>query len=173
MPPRLKDSTKAWPKRVDGTPVNPNSTEGMLISGVVVPEPQGMPWRKPYEETLEPANAAAILASTPQADDGSAVLWKEPPPGVDFFRVHLADEEFPEVPPMLGCVCSSDQLEDVLECMMGSNEQPRYRNPTTGLEFEWTSAPANFYGPAAGNWGVPRMAEELEKKEVAELDDKE
>ena len=102
MPPRKKEETAAaWATRADGTPINPNSSEGMVLSGELRPRaPQA-----PYTEALEPANAAALLAATPDAD-GATTLAKEPPAGVEFFKLHVADEKFPEAR-RVGLSCSS------------------------------------------------------------------
>lgn len=173
MPPRKKEETAAaWATRADGTPINPNSSEGMVLSGELRPRaPQA-----PYTEALEPANAAALLAATPDAD-GATTLAKEPPAGVEFFKLHVADEKFPEAPAMLACNCMSDQLEDVLEAMMGTrgggpSEPERYRNPKSGLEFEWVVPPANFYDKAAPGWEAGKMAEDVQA-EGDDADDRE
>ena len=164
MPPktvRRKDPTQSWPTRLDGTPINPNTLEAMLVKGLVAPPRSGMPWRKPYEATLEPANAQAILAIA-QREGGAAAggdaddeitLFKEPPAGVEFFRLHAADENYPEALPQLAASCASDQLESVLDCMRGLDDAPRWRNPETGLEFEWTTPPP---GCASARLGFAR-----------------
>ena len=152
MPPktvRRKDPTRSWPTRLDGTPINPNTLEAMLVKGLVAPPRSGMPWRKPYAATLEPANAQAILAIARREGGGAAggdaddevTLFKAPPAGVTFYRLHAADENYPEALPQLAASCAPDQLESVLDCMRGLDDAPRWRNPETGLEFEWTTPP--------------------------------
>ena len=146
MPPktvRRKDPTRSWPTRLDGTPINPNTLEAMLVKGLVEPPRAGMPWRKPYEATLEPANAQAILAISRReggggVDGGDAddevTLFKPPPAGAVFYRLHAADENYPEALPTLAASCAPDQLEEMLDCMRGLDDAPRWRNPETGLE---------------------------------------
>ena len=63
---------------------------------------------------------------------------------------------------MLAAVCMSDQMQEVLDCMCGADEAPKFRNPKTGLEFEWTTPPPGFFGPGQGKWGQSLMPEEVD-----------
>ncbi|KAJ1460615.1 hypothetical protein M885DRAFT_509689 [Pelagophyceae sp. CCMP2097] len=165
MPPRRirKDPKADWPLRADGSQINPNTNEGMLLSGVVRTAKEGVPGvlqPQAYAGEAVPANAAAALASLAQPGDG-LLLYKKLPGDCEIFKLHLANERFPEQAPVLAVTCDVDDLDKVLEAVLGDHEAPRYVNPKTGLEFEWTVAPPGFYKPAGG-WDEGKTAQDFE-----------
>mmetsp|Transcript_2704 Transcript_2704/g.8494 ORF Transcript_2704/g.8494 Transcript_2704/m.8494 type:complete len:168 (-) Transcript_2704:1343-1846(-) len=167
MPPRKikKDPKADWVQTADGRLVNPNSEEGLLARGVIKPREE----EAPFTEEVVPCNRAATLLAMPQPEEG-AVLYKKLPGDCEVFKLHLADETFPDVEPALAVTCDSDDVGKVLESMLGDGSKPRYLNPKTGLEFEWTVAPPGFYAAPKG-WDKPKTAEEIQA--AADDDDKE
>lgn len=115
---------------------------------------------EPYTEEVVPCNAAATLAAMPQPDDGF-LLYKKLPGDCEAYKLHYADNDFPDAEPAFAVTCDTDDLGKVLDSVIGDGEAPRYINPKTGLEFEWTVAPPGFYTKAKG-WETGKLPEEFE-----------
>lgn len=122
---------------------------------------------EPYTEEVVPCNAAATLAAMPQPENG-VLLYKKLPGDCEAYKLHVANDQFPEEPPLLAITCDTDDLGKVLDAVIGDGEEPRYANPKTGLEFEWTIAPPGFYGKPKG-WDTAKHLSDL----AGEDDDKE
>mmetsp|Transcript_8254 Transcript_8254/g.21382 ORF Transcript_8254/g.21382 Transcript_8254/m.21382 type:complete len:164 (-) Transcript_8254:49-540(-) len=157
MPPRKikKDPKADWLKTNDGRLVDPNSLEGLRLRGVVAEEPPV----EPYTEELVPANAAATMAEMPQTD-GGLLLYKKLPGDVEVHKMHVADENFPDNGPYLSVTCDTDDVAKVVDAVLGDGSKPRYKNPKTGLEFEWTVAPPGFFAKPSG-WDKPKIVEDF------------
>mmetsp|Transcript_2905 Transcript_2905/g.4053 ORF Transcript_2905/g.4053 Transcript_2905/m.4053 type:complete len:163 (+) Transcript_2905:11-499(+) len=160
MPPRRikKDRQENWIETDDGRLVNPNSNEGMVLSGIVKPAPEV----KPYSEDLIPANAAAAIKALP-CDENGLLLYKKLPGDCEVYKMHMADDTNPDALPMPGIVCDADDLTKVLQSIVGDAEGPRYKNPKSGLEFEWTEPPPGFYQSKPG-WDIPKQVSDQESE---------
>ena len=99
-----------------------------------------MPWRKPYEATLEPANAQAILAISRReggggVDGGDADDEVTPSAAAGGRRLlppARGGRELPRGAAHARGELRADQLEEMLDCMRGLDDAPRWRNPETG-----------------------------------------
>ena len=121
---------------------------------------------EPFTEEVVPCNKAAVLAALPTPTNG-VLLYDKLPSDCDIFKMHTANEKFPDAEPMVAVTCESDDLDKVTECLTGKGEEARYKNPKTGLEFEWTVIPPGFYRSQEG-WNTSKFAADFEEEEEKE-----
>lgn len=161
-----KDRKEGWIDGGDGRLVNPNSEEGLILRGLKkVPDDAPM-----YAEEIVPANSAAAMASAPSPEDG-LLLYKKLPGDCEAYRMHVADDSFPDAEPLVAVTCDTDDVAKVLDSVLGDGLPPRYLNPKTGLEFEWTTPPPGFYVKPKG-WDSPKVVQDFAEAE-GDDDDKE
>ena len=151
--------------------VNPNTEEGLLMKGLMhkLPVKGEVPdcmLIEPFTEEVVPCNESAVMAAMPHPTNG-VLMYKKLPGDCDVFKMHMADEKFPDQEPMVAVTCDSDDLGKVMESLMGKGEEMRYKNPKTGLEFEWTTIPPGFYRSNEG-WNKAKFASDFEEEEEKE-----
>ena len=154
--------------------VNPNTEEGLLMKGLMhkLPVKGEVPdcmLIEPFTEEVVPCNESAVMAAMPHPTNG-VLMYKKLPGDCDVFKMHMADEKFPDQEPMVAVTCDSDDLGKVMESLMGKGEEMRYKNPKTGLEFEWTTIPPGFYRSNEG-WNKSKFASDFEEEEEKEWGD--
>ena len=151
--------------------VNPNTEEGLLMKGLMkkLPVKGEVPdcmLVDPFTAEVVPCNESAVMAHMPVPQNG-VLLYKKLPGDCDVFKMHTANEKFPDADPMVAVTCDGDDLEKVMESLQGKGEEPRYKNPKNGLEFEWTIVPPGFYRSQEG-WNKGKFAADFEEEEEKE-----